>query len=154
MEREGGMLQSRISIPCRKGGDIPQSRISIPCQNPVIAHAVKIKELKASHIIIHNKSCTIFHNIWCPQSCQGECPWMYTCHMYFLANQLWKRISKDHQPSEHANMTMHRICPSVHSCYVNEYGWIWSRASHGSTLLYEESRLNVECVPNTDAKPL
>ena len=74
--------------------------------------------------------------------------------MYVLANQLRKRHPEDHHPSEDTNMTMHRICLSVHSCWVNEYGWIWSRASLRSTLLYEESRLNMEYVPNIDAKPL
>ena len=53
---------SRIDGRLKKW-EMPQSRISVPCQNPVTTHAIKIKELKASHIIIHNKSCTIFHNI-------------------------------------------------------------------------------------------
>ena len=60
--KERGMPQFRISVPCQKGV-CPQSRISVPCQNPVTTHAIKIKELKESHIIIHNKSCTICHNI-------------------------------------------------------------------------------------------
>ena len=42
--------------------------------------------------------------------------------MYALANQLQKCIPEDHHLFEHVNMTMHRICLSVHSCWVNEYG--------------------------------
>ena len=56
-----------ISTLLEKGG-MPQYKILVPCQTSVIADAVKIKELKVSHIIIHEKSCTIFYNIQCPQS--------------------------------------------------------------------------------------
>ena len=79
--KEGGMPQSKTSVLCRKGGyalvwDISTMSERGVCPNlgyqyyvgkggcsslgyryhvkVITAHAVKIKELKASHIVIHN----------------------------------------------------------------------------------------------------
>ena len=56
--------------------------------------------------------------------------------------KLWNTSLKT-QSSEQANQTTSRVCPSVHTRWVNEYRESDSESALKSTPLYEETKLNM-----------
>ena len=125
-----------------------QSRISVPHQNFATVHVVKIKKLKASHIIIHNKSCTIFHNTSVHKAVKGNAPvctfdicipwwtnyenaslktiihlntWTWQCMGYALVYTPTGSMNMDESDLRQAPKALY---------YMKNPGWMWSMSKH------------------------